>query len=238
VDETFERLYEQAKALFDGGRYLEAEKIYEKLLKGRPQGYAEIFNKLGLIAHYKGELEASADYFQKALSINPRYTEASLNLTVTLNDLGRYDEAGDTFSKAAQVVRADAKAIDPFIIGKLANEHARLGDQYAEFGLYDEALEEYRKALALRPNFVDVITKEGIALREKGRLDEAIESFMRAKGVHPKYLPAMVHLGVTYYMKGFLDLARNAWEEAQTVDPENRDVQVYLSLAKKEIIEK
>ena len=238
MKEAFEQLYGQARTLFENGRFLEAEKIYWKLLEGRPQGYADIFNKLGLIAHQKGELEVAASYFQKALALNPRYTEASLNLTVTLNDLGRYDEAGETFSKAAQIVRADSKSIDPFVIGKLANEHARLGDQYSDVGLYDEALDEYRKALGLRPNFVDIIIRYGIALRETGRLDEAIETFLRATEAHPGHAPAFVQLGVAYYMKGFLDLARSAWEKAQSIDPVNRDVQVYLALAKKEIIER
>lgn len=233
----FEKLYDEAKGHFEAGRYPEAEKIYLKLSTVRPEGYAEIFNKLGLIASSKRDLDGAVSNFRKALALNPRYTEASLNLTVTLNDLGLYDEASDTFSKAAQIVRADAKSVDPFVIGKLSNAHANVGDQYSEVGLYDEALDEYRKALSLRPNFVDIITKLGIALREKGRLDEAIEAFQRANDVHPHYTPALIHLGVAYYMKGFLSLARNAWEEAQQVDPDNRDIQVYLSLAKKEIIE-
>jgi len=238
VKEEFEQLYGQARTLFESGRYLEAEKIYWKLLEGRPQGYADIFNKLGIISHHKGELEIAASYFQKAVTLNPRYTEASLNLTVTLNDLGRYDDASEAFTKAVQIVRTDSKAVDPFVIGKLANEHARLGEQYADVGLHDEALEEYRKALALRPSFVDIITKYGIALREKGRLDEAIETLLRATETHSGYAPAWVHLGVAYYMKGFPDLARSSWEKAQLIDPKNRDVQVYLSLAKKEVIEK
>jgi len=135
------------------------------------------------------------------------------------------------------VVRSEKKSLDPIIQGKLANEHAKLGDQYFEIGMYDEALEQYRKALSIRPNFVDVITKCGITLREKGDFDDAIETFVKAKAAHPTYTLPMIHLGVTYYMKGFLDMALAEWEAAQKMNPEGKEAQVYLALAKKEIIE-
>ncbi|MBI3804273.1 MAG: tetratricopeptide repeat protein [Nitrospirae bacterium] len=235
--EDFEKVYEQGRVAFEAGKVLDAERLFLKLLENHPQGYADIYNKLGIITFQKGNAEMAVAYFKKALQINSRYTEASLNLTIALNDLGRYDEAGEAFSKAAQVVRSEAKSVDPFIQGKLANEHAKLGDQYFELGLYDGALEEYRKALALRPKFVDVVTKVGITLREKGLFDEAIETFQQAKEFHPKYGPALIHLGVTYYMKGFVDLALREWEEAQRINPEGKEARVYLAMAKKEVIE-
>jgi tetratricopeptide (TPR) repeat protein len=235
--EDFEKVYEQARTAFEEGKIIDAERLFLKLLQDHPQGYADIYNKLGIITFQKGDAEMAVVYFKKALQINPRYTEASLNLTIALNDLGRYDEAGETFSKAARVVRSEVKSIDPFIQGKLANEHAKLGDQYFEIGLYDGALDEYRKALSIRPKFVDVVTKVGITLREKGMFDDAIETFQQAKEIHPKYIPAFIHLGVTYYMKGFVDLALAEWEEAQKINPEGKEAQVYLAMVKKEIIE-
>ncbi len=235
--EDFEKVYEQARTAFEEGKIIEAERLFLELLQNHPQGYADIYNKLGIITFQKGNMEMAVVYFRKALQINPRYTEASLNLTIALNDLGRYDEASETFSKAAHLVRSEAESIDPFIRGKLANEHAKLGDQYFEVGLFDGALEEYRKALSIRPRFVDVVAKVGITLREKGSFDEAIETFQQAKEIHPKYIPAFIHLGVTYYMKGFVDLALVEWEEAQKINPAGKEAQVYLAMAKKDIIE-
>lgn len=235
--DDFEKIYQQARTAFDEGKVIEAERLYLKLLADHPKGYADIYNKLGIIAYQRGNPQNAVAYFKKALQINPRYTEASLNLTIALNDLGQYDEAGEAFSRAAHVVRSEKKSLDPFIQGKLANEHAKLGDQYFEIGMYDEALEQYRKALSIRPNFVDVITKCGITLREKGDFDDAIETFVKAKAAHPTYTLPMIHLGVTYYMKGFLDMALAEWEAAQKMNPEGKEAQVYLALAKKEIIE-
>ena len=43
--------------------------------------------------HMKGELRKASAHFEKALEINPRYTEASLNLAITYNDLGEFKKA-------------------------------------------------------------------------------------------------------------------------------------------------
>jgi tetratricopeptide (TPR) repeat protein len=228
-------LYMEARINFDKGEYDKAEGLLLELLKLSPN-YADVYNKLGFIYHQKNEFEKAAWFFEKALQLNPGYTEASLNLSVTYNELGRFEEANKIFSNAARFAHPAPLSIDPYVQGKLANEHALLGDQYYDLGLFDEAINEYKKALKLRPNFVDIITKAGVALREKGLFDEAIRVFMRAKEVNPRYIPSLIHLGIAYYMKGFIDLAVEEWEGAIRIDPKNKDAQAYMNLAKKEII--
>ncbi|MBI5182479.1 MAG: tetratricopeptide repeat protein [Nitrospirae bacterium] len=228
-------LYMEARLNFDKGEYDKAEGLLLELLKLNPN-YADVYNKLGFIYHQKNEFEKAAWFFEKALQLNPGYTEASLNLSVTYNELGRFEDANKIFSNAARFAHPAPSSIDPYIQGKLANEHALLGDQYYDLGLFDEAINEYKKALKLRPNFVDIVTKAGVALREKGLFDEAIRVFMRAKEINSRYIPALIHLGITYYMKGFIDLAVEEWEGAIRIDPKNKDAQAYMNLAKKEII--
>jgi len=236
VDANFQDVYEKARRLYEDGNYTQAERLYLQILKTNPKGYADVFNKLGLIHHRKGRLVKAADSFEKALSLNPKYTEASLNLAVTYNDLGRFDDANRVFSQATNVVKNEPTTLDPFIQGKLADTHGKLGDMYFDLALYDDALKEYRKALKLRPSFVDIMTKIGIALREQRAFDEAIQMLMKAKQTNPKYILPYIHLGIAYYMKGFLDLAMEEWEAAQRIDPSRREVQVYIALAKKETL--
>lgn len=232
-DAEFEKVYRTAQECFDEKRYDEAERLFLKLLSRNTAGYADVFNRLGLIYYQKGLYERAAQYFERALAQNPKYTEASLNLVVTYNELRNFAAAERVFNQAAKIVRSEPASLDPFIQGKLANEHGKLGDAYYELGRYEPALDEYRKAVDLRPNFVDILTKIGITLREKGELDQATQAFTKAKAVNPKYLPAYVHLGITYYTKGQRDLALDEWKTAQKIDPANRAIQVYLTLAKK-----
>lgn len=233
MDPEFERDYNHAQIAFEEGRLDEAEKTFEKILKKSKKGYADIFNRLGQICSEKGLLERAAGYFQDALNINPRYTDASLNLTITLNELRRFDEAEKVFSRAKKIILKERDSLDPFIQGKLANEHAKLGDSYYELGRFDHALEEYRKALNLKPNFADIHTKIGITLRDRGDLEQAVHAFEKAKVVNPDYVPAHVHLGLTYYTMGEKEMAQKEWKTVKSLDPSNRAVDVYLKLAKK-----
>ncbi len=233
MNPEFERDYNHAQMAFEEGRLDEAEKIFEKILKGSTKGYADVYNHLGQICSEKGLLERAAGHFQDALRINPRYTDASLNLVITLNELRKFDEAEKVFSKAKKIILKERDSLDPFIQGKLANEHAKLGDSYYELGRFDHALEEYRKALNLKPNFADIHTKIGITLRDRGDLEQAVHAFEKAKVVNPDYIPAHIHLGLTYHTMGDAEQAQREWKTVKKLDPTNRAVDVYLKLAKK-----
>ncbi len=210
------------------------EKSLQKKVESVPGGYADVHNTLGLLHHQKGDLSRAADCFRKALHLNPHYTEAALNLTITLNDLGAYDEARQVISKAALTVWADPKEIDPFVRKKMANEHAKLGDQYVELSLWSEGVEQYRKALNLCPDLVDIMTKLGVTLRSQNEYDEAIDQLSHTERIYPHYIPVKIQLGLTYYMKGFFGLAFAKWEEANSADPAGKAASVYLALAQKE----
>jgi len=140
------------------------------------------------------------------------------------------------FSRAADVTHSQERKQDPFLLGKLANEHFKLGNTYFEMGSLDDAEEQYRKALLIRPDFVDVITRLGITLREKGLFSEAVDTFRKAIKLKEDFFPAMIHLGITYYMNGFTDLALQEWEVVEKMDSGGNDAKVYLSLARKKVI--
>jgi protein O-GlcNAc transferase len=122
---------------------------------------------------------------------------------------------------------------DPYIAGKLANEHFKLGNLYLEFNMNEEAIKEYRKALMLHPQLADVRTKLGIALRNSGKVEEAIAQFVKSKGINPNYGPAWVQLGISYYMQGLSGLAFEEWEKALQHMPHLKEAENYLRLFKK-----
>lgn len=233
MNSTLQELYELGKKLFDEGKLGEAEPILKEVITLNPR-YADVHNKLGIIANLHGDLRKAAEYFEKALELNPRYTEASLNLAVTYNDIGEYKKAQEVFSMAAQIAHPDPNTMDPFIAGKLANEHFKLGNMYLEFNMNDEAITEYQKAVKLHPKLPDIQTKLGIALRNKGLLEEAIVHFVKAKMINPKYGPAWVQLGLSYYMRGLSGLAFEEWQEALRNIPDLKEAENYLKLLKKE----
>jgi tetratricopeptide (TPR) repeat protein len=224
-------IYDRGLDLFDKGKYIEAEGLLKEVVKENPN-YADILNKLGVIANLAGRLDEASYYFERAVALNPAYTEAVLNLTITYNEMGETEKAGKFFHDSTRRAAQQPGTLDPFVAGKLANEHFRLGNIYLDFGLGDEAIHELRKALKLRPGFPDIRTRLGIALRERKRFDEAISQFTKAKEANPLYGPALVQLGLTYYMQGLTGLAFEEWEDAQRKLPDLKEARSLLNIFK------
>lgn len=229
-----QEIYEQGKACFDQGKLNDALKCFLELTRDNPDRFADVHNKVGIIYQQKGILQNAITSFEHALKINPSYTEAAINLSIVYNELGKYEEAGKIFQMAVKTVSKARKIKDPYIEGRLANEHAHLGSQYIGLGRYKEAITEFKKALKLRPWFADIITQLGTAYRDNGEFEQSIETFQKAIEINQKHLPAVINLGITYYMMGFVDLALKEWKNALTVDPENRDAKIYISLVSSE----
>ncbi len=226
-------LYQKGNELFEAGKYTEAEPVLKNVIRIKPD-YADVLNKLGIIAHLSSRFKEAAGYFERAVAINPMYTEASLNLAITYNEMGEFKKAQEVFSLAAQIAHPTPSALDPYAARKLANEHYKIGNIYLEFGMYDDAIEQYRKAVGLHPGAADVLTKLGVALRSKGQYEDAVVYFVKAKEINPEYGQAWVQLGLTYYMKGMIGLALEEWESALKYNPRLEEAKTYLTLLKKE----
>ncbi len=237
MQSKLDELYKHGMEMFEKGAYQEAEGLFKEFLNINPK-FADILNKMGVIYHLTNRPELAAQTFEKALELNPGYTEVSLNLAITYSDLGMYEKSRAVFERAAHFAESttdttsSAAAIDPFVKGKLADEHLRIGNMYYQLRLLEEAIDEYQKALRLSPNFADILTHLGIALRDKGKFDDAIREFNKAKEANPRYMPARLHLGITYYSQGFYGLAEEEWREALVFDPKNSAIRTYLNFVK------
>lgn len=227
--ETIRELVTLGKQYFDHKRYEEAEEQLRRVITENVP-YADVFNMMGVIQHVKGSFTSAIDFFRRALEINPRYTEALMNLAVLYNDLGEYEEARALYRRLGRRGGKRGEAIEPVLRGKLSNLHADIGDIYRSVGLNDLATEEYEKALRLNPTYFDIRTKLGQSLRESGELDRAVQEFRRVLRADGRYAPALVQLGVTLYTMGKSTEAKRSWRKALEQDPKNEYAQMYLRL--------
>jgi len=227
MDAELKQLLSQASAAFQAGDYEAAEPLLLALAE-RPPVYANVYNMLGFIYSQRGLPDKAVDLFRRALAVNPSYTEAQLNLTITLADMGAYDQALDEFSKAHdREQRAGAPVPSP-VRDRLANAHANLGRLYHELRLYDHAVAEFDKALTWAPRFADLHWRRAQSLAEQGALDEAARGFVRALEINPRYTQAYLDLGMVFLRRGNREQAVHAWQKAQSLDPENRLARIYL----------
>jgi tetratricopeptide (TPR) repeat protein len=187
---------------------------------------------LGVIHHNSGQFNDAVKFFEKALKINPRYTEALLNLAVLYNDLGKYQKARELYTKVQEKSREHKGGkMDPFIRAKLANRHAEIGDIYEGIGFFSEAVEEYQKALKLGPTFLDIRCKLAICLREQGKYTQSIQEFKKVIKANSRYLYAQVQLGVTLYAAGKAAEAVKQWRHVLKREKDHEGARMYLRLA-------
>src|SRR5271154_4859668 len=117
---------------------------------------ADVHDMLGVICHSRGNFAQAEHHFERALTLNPNYTEAALNLAVTYNDRGKYEAARKVYARIKATPSGTVAGLDPFARGKIANMHADVGQAYADAGLPGEAITEYAKAVTLCPDFADL----------------------------------------------------------------------------------
>jgi tetratricopeptide (TPR) repeat protein len=216
---------------YHANEYDKAEPFLAQAVAQRPT-FADVYNMLGVIYHAQGRFQDAEDAFESALRINPNYTEAALNLSVTYNDRGKYDQAREIYARVVSNSYAQSHNVDPFARGKLANMHADLGAAYAGLGLYEESVREYKHALGLCPDFVDLRVRLGNVFRDMGQHHSAIVELEHAKKLKPDYLPAQVNLGVVYFSLDRKDDAVREWKQVLARDPRNKSALLYLRMVK------
>jgi tetratricopeptide (TPR) repeat protein len=194
--------------------------------------FADVFDMLGVIAHSRGDFLAAEKHFERAVALNPNYTEAQLNLMVTYNDLGRYDRAREVYAGIRHRGQTGVVLADPFAKGKIANMHAEVSQAYLDAGLLVEAVRELERGVALCPHFVDLRTRLAGLYRDSGSSELAKEQLTRVLEYNERYAPARVMLGVLLLSTGDHDAAVREFETALTHDAENRSAQMYLRLAR------
>jgi len=113
---------------------------------------------------------------------------------------------------------------------RLANMHAQLGDTYLQAGAEDEALEEYRKAAALRPQFMDIRNKLARTLIDMGRPDDAVAELETVLGEKPSFVAARANLGLAFYRAGRLDDAEREWRRCEQQQPDNAQISGFLGM--------
>jgi tetratricopeptide (TPR) repeat protein len=221
-------LLTEGRDAYQRGDYAQAEERLAEALKRGAQDYADVRHTLGVIYHSWGLFSKARAEFEEALRINPVYTEAALNLSITYNDLGRYAEAQEVLSRAFPT--DEAGPLNALTRAKIANLHATVGDAYRSADLPKEAANEYRRALGLCDNFVDIRTRLAQALSDAGHDDEAVEELRLALKTNENFIPAMLQLGLLLYGQKKLDESRKILERVLELRPEHERASGYLRM--------
>jgi tetratricopeptide (TPR) repeat protein len=224
-----ERALARARDRFAVQDYYGTVHLLEEIVAGG-RAFADVHHLLGVSLSLLGQRERALTEFGRALELNPRYLEALIHQGLVLYEMGRDAEAEDSFRRASASVTAPSNGLPAPIAASLANQHAELAEAYAEAGSLDRAVEQYRRALELGPNFVDLRYRMARLLLESGRSLEAREALEEVLRTRPNFLDASAALGLAHYLSGDALGARDIWKGCLKRRPENARVEAYLAM--------
>ena len=144
----FDDMIDEAKKAFIDGNYKVAEPLLNQLILQSARN-PEIYQMLATIFYDKGQFNKAIRTFKRALEIDPTYTDASVGLSIILNDLGRYEEGKKIFEDAKSLLDRKQGKLDPHFEERIAAKHEELADLYFQCKRYPESLEQLTKAQKL-----------------------------------------------------------------------------------------
>ena len=84
---------------------------------------------------------------------------------------------------------------------------------------YDEAIDSYRQALKIKPNFSENHYNMGIVLHGKGDVGAALQSYKRALKINPAHAKSHINLGIIYKNRGEFSAAIVSYKKALEIKP-------------------
>ena len=102
------------------------------------------------------------------------------------------------------------------------------GASNAGLMLFDAAIDSYKQALKIKPDYADTYYNMGIALKDKGDLEAAIESYKQALKIKPDYADAHNNMGNALRDKGDLEAAIESYKQALKINPDYAEAKADL----------
>ena len=155
--------------------------------------------------------------------MKPDFAGAQYNLAITLQELGKLDEAETSYREAI--------ALKP----DYTEAYCNLGITLSELGRLDDAEASYRKAITLKPDYAEAYNNLGNLLQEQDKFNDAETSFRQALSLNPNFAEVHGNLGNTLKELGRLDDAVASYREAIKMKPDSAEVKYNLGITLNEL---
>jgi protein O-mannosyl-transferase len=119
----------------------------------------------------------------------------------------------------------DAKTKAP----KIVRPYNNLGEAYDKLGNYSSAIDEFKAALSLNPNYVFALSNLGNIYGKLKNYQESVKYFQKAIAIKPDYAPANYNLGKALHALGKPRQARGYYQKA--VEANSYFVEAIFNLA-------
>lgn len=162
------------------GQPEEARKSYERAIRLDPL-HAEAFYRIGRMLSEQAELEQAEAYIRRSVEIKPDYVDGLIGLGTLIatraNGADDFIAARGYVSSALSHKPREARIF--FALGRIAHHQA----------MYEDAIEQYDRALSLRPDYSEATACKASVLERMGLVDrgrEIIAPFLQVAETNPE----------------------------------------------------
>ncbi len=210
MNQSFNSLIRQAIEHFQRGNFAQAETSLHHALQIEPENF-DALHIMGVVCVVQDRHTEAAEFFRKALAINPGSCLANYNLAASLSASGDDLAALPHHEQAVQLAPGNQDA------------WVNYGKSLANLKRHDEALNCYQKAIGIDPNHVQAIGNQGALLAELGRNEEALACFEKALAAEPNHPAVWLNMANTLRSLKRLEEALAHYERAIQLDPKHAD---------------
>jgi tetratricopeptide (TPR) repeat protein len=149
-----------------------ARKMYREAIEAYQEAgtnTAIINNKIGIAHHQMLDLDGAKKLYERAVKLNPQYSEAINNLGTVYYAKRSYRKAVNQYKKALKIAPNSASI------------YSNLGTAHFARKKYKEASEAYEKALTLDPDVFEHRNSHGVLLQERNVQERAKFYFYMAR---------------------------------------------------------
>ena len=232
--------WNETRLLLNQTKVNEALAIAKKTNKLFPDD-VEGMGVLGSCFRANGDLKESLNFLNKAIELDPNYSEALINRGLiylnkkdkanALTDLEKAHKLKPHINQIWHLVLGLKMEVNDFenviTVAKQMIKIDPLDEKvFASIALcyqylrnYDQTVFFYNKAISIKPDFLEAWVNLGSAFKEQDRLEEAIEAYNEAILIKPDYADAYNNMGIVLKEQGEMNEAIKAYNKALTIKP-------------------
>jgi predicted O-linked N-acetylglucosamine transferase (SPINDLY family) len=197
----------RAQAMHRQGHLAEAQAVYQKILKKRPN-HLEALYMLGVCERQSGNFVAAVRLLRRALLIDPKSPEVHSELGLALEAAQHLDEALACFDKLIGLKPVSAEA------------HYNRGNILLALGRFDQAIASFGNTNSIDPNHVSAWNNRGNALLQLGKLEQCFASYSNALALKPTHVSALINRGTTLLQLKQAQQAMTDFDHALALSPD------------------
>lgn len=193
--------FEKARQLRAEGNFAAAGYEFNQAL-GDKAYVKDAFEQTGDIMKLLGNDPKAAEFYRKAVTVDPTNIVLRLNYAKVLDKLGKNEAAVEEYN---------------YILARTTDNKEVL---YSLERIYKKKLEE-------SPNDADITSNLGAIMQKQNKFDEALAYYQKAEYINPSNINTRLNVGTLHQQKGDYKTALIAYDSILILYPDNVNANLY-----------